>query len=145
MRPNNVIKIKIIKDGETIMEIPISEDIDECISKVRDELNELKSDFKDLKQIYLALADEVRLRMLIEFLNDKKKRFKDLLKEFNINPRMLTFNLWKMRRGGLIEKDKREYRVSPVALGSIAIAGIILNKVLRELRFGREWRRIEVE
>lgn len=140
-----MIKIKIERDGETIMEAPLNENWE----VVAEELREFEKDLSDIMDLYRTFTNENRLRMFLDFIEDRRKRFKEFLEKYDLNPKIVASNLDAFRRVGLINRGKRrEYILSPLGFGTF-IAAVVLRKILRELRGkrarGGEWRRIKVE
>ncbi|RLG60242.1 hypothetical protein DRN86_02985 [Candidatus Geothermarchaeota archaeon] len=141
-----MIKIKIERNGKTIFEVPLNGDWDRIIREMESEIEEFRKDLEEMTRLYKTFTNENRVKMLLDFIEERRKRFKEFLEEYKLNPKIVASNLENLRRAGLISKGgRREYYLSPLGFGAFMTAGVVLRRILRELQKGGEWRRIKVE
>jgi predicted transcriptional regulator len=84
----------------------------------------------------------------MDFLTTEKAswKFTDIKRHYDMNPRLVSFNLKKMLSGGLMVRRGREYHLSASGLGGFLTVSIFLRRVLNELeQYERERVRVEIE
>lgn len=142
MRGKKGLCIKIVKDGETLLEIPLEGD--RMMSVVGDSVHNLMRGLEKLSKIFDVMSNPIRLKILAKLATEGEQRFVDFVKDLDMNPRIASFNMKKMLEEGLVEKGESGYRISEAGKGCLAICGIGMNKFLKEVE-GTKWRRIRVE
>ena len=125
------LKILLIKDGKTIFELPLTPTLWSC-KKLKKELQEL--DFKYFLKLFHALSNIYRLKMMMKFFEDYglMLSFSDFMKEFNLNPKVVSENIKKLQECNLLEKSKDgKYKCSKIGEIEFLLISIALNRILK--------------
>jgi predicted transcriptional regulator len=139
------IKIQIVRDGRIIFEVPLVRGRT-LFDLVQREIEEVERDLDNLIEFFDALSNKDRLKMLMDFLTTEKISwtFSDIKRHYEMNPKLVSFNLKKMLTGGLMMRKGREYYLSTAGLGGFLTVSIFLRRVLNELgRYERERVRVK--
>lgn len=138
-----MIKVKLERNGQTILEVPIEEDIVRSLKLFE---NMVKEDVTRMVKIFKVLSNENRAKMLLELAKMNQGRFREFVGRMKLNPKVVTSNLEMLIREGLIEKVRKGYRVSKFGIGAIVTTMVLLRKIFEEIeKEERKWRRIKVE
>lgn len=142
-----MIRIRIERDGKTMMEFLLNEDMKRAVEELKGEVKNMEENIEEIIGLYKAFSNETRLKMFLDFVEEGRKRFKEFLEDRKLNPKIVSSNLDAFRRIGLIRRGRdREYLLSPLGIWAF-VATVILRRMMSELKRGkgREWRRIRVE
>jgi len=126
------LKLRLVQDGETIFEIPLSP-MDWPRKQLKNEFTMFEDDFRRFSKIFDALSNETRLRMMRRLVEeeDRTMSFADFMRELDLNPKIVWENSKKLREGGLLKKTGRgKYRCSE--FGQIAF--MMMSLALRRLK-----------
>lgn len=135
------LKIQIVRNDRVLLEAPLWPSVDEesCSQIVSSELRGLDEELLTLTDLFETLANETRLRMLAEMV-EESRRFSDFMHGMHLNPKIVSENLSKMLRQNLIQKRERKgYAISPLGLGSLLTMCVVLKRIRRELQKERRW------
>jgi|YelNatPaOPRAMG01_1025707.scaffolds.fasta_scaffold24232_5 predicted transcriptional regulator len=125
------LKILLVKDGKTIFELPLTPTLWSC-KKLKKELQEL--DFEYFLKLFHALSNIYRLKMMMKFFEDYglMLSFSDFMKEFNLNPKVVSENIKKLQECNLLEKSKDgKYKCSKIGEIEFLLISIALNRILK--------------
>ena len=128
------LKLQLVKDKQVIFEIPLSDE-DWAERNLRDELRIIEEELRRFSEIFEALSNETRIRMMRRFLSeeDASLRFADLMQDLNLNPKIVWENLGKLSRCGFLEKTGRgRYRCSEYGQRAFMLMGLAV-KLLMEM------------
>lgn len=128
------LKLQLVKDEQVIFEIPLS-DKDWAEGSLRDELGIIEEELQRFSEIFEALSNETRIRMMRRFLSeeDASLRFADLMQDLNLNPKIVWENLGKLSRCGFLEKTGRgRYRCSEYGQRAFMLMSLAI-KLLMEM------------
>jgi len=126
------LKLQLVRDGETIFEIPLSP-MDWPRKQLKDEFITFEDDFRRFSKIFDALSNETRLRMMRRLVEeeDRTMSFADFMRELDLNPKTVWENSRKLRDGGFLEKTGRG-KYSCSEFGQIAF--MMMSLALRHLK-----------
>jgi len=140
---DNLIRVKLERNGQTILEIPIEEDVVKSLELLE---NVIKGDITRMVKVFKALSNENRAKMLLELAKMDQGRFKEFVERMRLNPKVVTSNLEMLVKEGLVEKVMRGYRVSKFGISAIVTTMVLLRKIFEEIEEEkRKWRRVKVE
>ena len=128
------LKLQLVKDKQVIFEIPLSDE-DWAGRSLEDELRIIEEELRRFSEIFEALSNETRIRMMRRFLSeeDASLRFADLMQDLNLNPKIVWENLGKLSRCGFLEKTGRgRYRCSEYGQRAFMLMGLAV-KLLMEM------------
>ena len=127
-----VLKLRIVRNGRTILEIPLEEPgWRRFQSLLRSEFKEFDRGYKSLIRFFETVANETRFKMLQEMMHDEK-RFSDFMSEMELNPKTVNENLKILRERKLVRKSHHRYRASPLGIGCF-LTVFALRKIIDEL------------
>ncbi|MFX0069026.1 MAG: ArsR family transcriptional regulator [Candidatus Hodarchaeota archaeon] len=127
-----VLKLRIIRNGRTILEIPLEEPGWRRLQSVlKSEFKEFDRGHRSLIRFFETLANETRFRMLEEMLHDEK-RFSDFMAEMELNPKTVNENLKILRERKLVRKAHHRYKASPLGIGCF-LTVFALRRIIDEL------------
>jgi DNA-binding transcriptional ArsR family regulator len=124
------LKLKLVRNGETIFEIPLSP-TDWSRPKLNNELEAFKADFQRFSKIFTALSNETRLMMMKRLMEEEDRtiHFADFMRDLQLNPKIVWENSRKLREGGLLEKIGRgRYRCSEFGVTSFMMMSLALRR-----------------
>jgi len=126
------LKLQLVRDGHVIFEVPIS--ITEWPKdRLEDELESIEESLHRFSEIFDALSNETRIRMMRELLmrENASVRFADLMQDLDLNPKIVWENLGKLSRCGFLEKTGRgKYRCSEFGQRAFMLMGLALRRLL---------------
>lgn len=128
------LKLQLVRDEQVIFEIPLT-DKDWAEGSFKDELGIIEEELQRFSEIFEALSNETRIRMMRRFLSeeDASLRFADLMQDLNLNPKIVWENLGKLSRCGFLEKTGRgRYRCSEYGQRAFMLMGLAI-KLLMEM------------
>ncbi|MBS7657820.1 MAG: winged helix-turn-helix domain-containing protein [Candidatus Bathyarchaeia archaeon] len=128
------LKLLLVKDGETIFEIPLTSTF-WSYEKLKREIQDL--DFNHFLKLFQALSNVYRLKMMMKLLeyNELMLSFSDFMREFNLNPKVVSENIKKLQECELLEKSKNgKYRCSKIGEIELLLISIVLNRVLKLIK-----------
>jgi len=128
------LKLQLVKDKQVIFEIPLSDE-DWAGRSLKDELRIIEEELRRFSEIFEALSNETRIRMMRRFLSeeDASLRFADLMQDLNLNPKIVWENLGKLSRCGFLEKTGRgRYRCSEYGQRAFMLMSLAI-KLLMEM------------
>lgn len=102
------LRLRLVRDGETLFEIPLSPQ-DWSKQALEEELEENDDSLQRLSKIFDALSHETRLRMMSHLVeaNDRTLTFAEFMQDLDLNPKIVWENSRKLEEGGLLEKTGR--------------------------------------
>jgi len=126
------LKIRLIKDGEVLLEIPIS--IAEWSKEnLESEMNMIEEEFQKFSRILSALSNETCMKMMWSFMmkEDSSLRFAELMQSLNLNPKIVWENLGRLSECGFLEKIGRgRYRCSEYGRRAFMLMGLAMRQIL---------------
>ncbi|MFQ6085687.1 MAG: winged helix-turn-helix domain-containing protein [Candidatus Bathyarchaeia archaeon] len=132
-----MLKIQIVRGGRVLFEAPLvtPPTVKERHRRAIDEeLQGLSEDFSSISNLLDTLANETRLRMLADMVQESR-RFSDFMREMHLNPKIVSENLNRMLNQNLIQRrQKRRYMISPLGWGSLLTMCVVLRRVRGELQ-----------
>lgn len=102
------LKLQLVRDGETLFEIPLSPE-DWSKKDLDAELRETEESFQKFSKVFDVLSHETRLRMMSRLVeaDDHTLSFADFMQDLDLNPKIVWENSKKLEEGGLLEKTGR--------------------------------------
>lgn len=129
------LKLQLVNDGEIIWEIPLS--ISEWVKEdLEAEIDGIKRRLDSYSDIFEALKNQNRMRMLCSLIEDKNHtlNFTDFMEKFSMNPKLVRENVLKLRYVGLIDKPGRgEYRLTKKGQFCFMMINLTLKKILNSI------------
>ncbi|MBS7655163.1 winged helix-turn-helix transcriptional regulator [Candidatus Bathyarchaeota archaeon] len=128
------LKLLLVKDGETILEVPLTPTLWHR-EKFRKELQEL--DFNYFRKLFQALSNVYRLKMMTKFFEDDELMlsFSDFMREFSLNPKIVSENIKKLQECDLLEKSEDgKYKCSKLGEIEFLLVSIALNRILKFIK-----------
>ncbi len=129
------LKLLLVKDDEIISEIPLS--LEEWPRKrLEDELDSFEKEFDQFSKFFQALAHENRLRIMKRLFEDEDVTlgFVDLMKDLDLNPKIVWESTKKLRETGLVTKSENgKYSCSELGQAEFLMVGIALRRLLEIL------------
>lgn len=130
-----MLKLKLVEDGRVLMELPLSSGSWER-GELKNEFQDLEGDMERLSKLFHAFSSSSRMRMMRSFFEraDRSMAFTELMNELEMNPKVVWDCTKRLRRIGLIEKD-REGRYRPTRGGEaqFLMASVALRRLLQIL------------
>lgn len=130
------LRLLLVKGNKVLAEVPILADADANKEFFEKEIVQFQDDeFKELSELYDALSNEDRLRMLSKmFTSDKPVRFVDFMNDLELNQKLVSEYCKRMMSSGLVRSRERgKYEVSPLGLGSFFVATVALRRIMKAL------------
>lgn len=129
------LKLLLVKDDEIISEIPLS--LEEWPrNRLEDELDSLEKEFDQFSKFFHALAHENRLRIMKRLFEDEDATlgFVDLMKDLDLNPKIVWESTKKLRETGLVTKSENgKYSCSELGQAEFLMVSIALRQLLEIL------------
>ena len=125
------LKSLLVRDGKTVFDVPLFP-LDESRNELVGELDAFKERFQRPSKIFNALSNETHLMMkqLIEKRNHTIN-FLDLMRDLDLNPKLVWENTKKLSEGGLLEKIGRgSYRCSNFGETSFILVSLALRRLI---------------
>lgn len=129
------LKLRLVRDGETIFEMPLSP-MDWSRDELEREFKTTEGDFQGLSKIFDALSHETRLRMMRRLVEeeDQTLSFAEFMRDLNLNPKTVWENSRKLREGGFLEKTSRgKYRCSEFGQTAFMLMSLALRRLMESL------------
>ncbi len=126
------LKLQILKDGETIFEMPLSFS-DWRKEELEDELHSMEEEFQRLSRLFSALSNMTRLMMMKRIMEeeDHTASFTDFMRDLNLNPKLVREYTRKLSECGLLEKVGRgRYRCSESGETSFIVLSLALRRLM---------------
>jgi DNA-binding transcriptional ArsR family regulator len=128
------LRLQLVRNGEVLFEMPLSPG-EWPRDQLENELEAFESDFQRASDIFDALSNETRLRMMRRLVEEKDRtmNFADFMRDLDMNPKLVWENTKKLSKGGLLEKvDRGRYRCSEFGQTGFMLISLAL-KHLREI------------
>ncbi|UCH56885.1 MAG: winged helix-turn-helix transcriptional regulator, partial [Candidatus Bathyarchaeota archaeon] len=107
-----MLKLILVEDGKVLWEAPLQARAWDR-GTLRLEFDEIEQEMERFEAVFHALANEGRMRMMRAFFRDLERpmAFTELMNELGMNPKIVSESTKRLRRSGLIEKNKEgKYR-----------------------------------
>jgi len=128
------IKLKLVCDGETLFEIPLSPD-EWPKQTLDDEFAATDASFQKFSKIFTALSHETRLRMMRRLMqsDDRTLSFADFMQDLDLNPKLVWENSRKLEEGGLVEKTGRGRYACSEFGGAFMMLSLALRRLIESV------------
>lgn len=129
------LKMRLVRDGETIFEIPLSP-VDWPKERLEDELRTLEEDSRRLSKIFDALSNETRLMMMRRLIEEEGRamNFSDFMRDLELNPKTVWDNARKLSEVGLLKKAGRgRYRCSDLGQSAFMMMNLALIRLIEAM------------
>ena len=126
-----MLKLKLVKDGETLWEIPLqARNWDR--SSLHREFEEIDNEIKRFEATFNALANTGRMRMMRAFFDlERPVGFTELMNELGMNPKIVSDSTKRLRNTGMIEKDEQgKYRPTRTGEAQFLMMSVALRRML---------------
>ena len=130
------LKLQLVRDGETILEVPLSPS-DWPRDELENEFRNAEESFEQLSRIFDALSHETRLRMMQCLMEDENQTmsFADFMRDLNLNPKIVWENSRKLSEGGFLEKTSRgQYSCSEFGQNAFMMMSLALRRLIESLK-----------
>ena len=129
------LRLLLVKDNEVISEIPLS--LEQWPREsLEDELESFEKEFDQFSKLFNALAHQNRLRIMKRLFEDENATlgFIDLMKDLDLNPKIVWESTKKLRESGLLVKSENgKYRCSESGQAEFLMVSIALRRLLQIL------------
>jgi DNA-binding transcriptional ArsR family regulator len=128
------LKLQLVRDGETVFEIPLS--LDEWSKQsLEDEFEATEESFQKFSKIFTALSHETRLKMMRRLMesDDRTLSFADFMQDLELNPKIVWENSKKLEEGGLVEKTGRGRYVCSEFGGTFMMLSLALHRLIESI------------
>ena len=129
------LRLLLVKDDEVISEIPLS--LDQWPrERLEDELESFEKEFDQFSRLFHALAHQNRLRIMKRLFEDENVTlgFVDLMKDLDLNPKIVWESTKKLRESGLLMKSESgKYSCSKPGQAEFLMVSIALRHLLQIL------------
>jgi DNA-binding transcriptional ArsR family regulator len=129
------LKLRLVRNGETIFEIPLSP-ADWPRQQLENEFKASEHSFQRFSKIFDALSHETRLRMMRRLMEeeDRTMSFADFMRDLNLNPKIVWENSRKLRDGGFLQKTARgKYSCSEFGQTAFMMMSLALRRLIESL------------
>jgi len=129
------LKLQIVRNGETIFEMPLSPK-EWPRKELLTELDDFQDDFRRFSKLFNALSNETRLMMMTRIMEKRNRtiNFSDYMRELDLNPKLVWENTRKLRDGGLLVKVGRgRYRCSEFGEMGFIMMSLALRRIIEVL------------
>ena len=128
------LRLLLMRGNDVLWEMPLftdgwpKDDLDE-------ELEGLETEFDSLSEVFDALSHKNRLMIMKSLLEEGPTlNFSALMRELNMNPKMVRESTRKLREGGLLRQPERgKYECSRAGQASFLTLTLTLKHLLRAL------------
>jgi hypothetical protein len=130
-----MLKLMLVEDGRVLLEMPLSSGSWDR-GDLRHEFEDLEDDMERLSKLFHAFSSSSRMRMMRSFFDraDRSMAFTELMNELEMNPKIVWDCTRRLRRIGLIEKDREgKYRPTRGGEAQFLVASIALGRLLQIL------------
>ena len=129
------LKLQLVRDDKIILEIPLSP-LDWPKDQLETEFREFEEDFEKFSNMFGALANQTRLRMMRRLVEeeDSTMNFADFMRDLDLNPKTVWENSRKLSDGGFLTKTGRgTYRCSEFGQSAFMTLSLALRRLLESL------------
>jgi DNA-binding transcriptional ArsR family regulator len=129
------LKLKLVKDGKTIFEIPLSP-TDWPKDQLETELAAFEEDFQKFSSMFDALSNQTRLKMMRRLVQEENStmNFADFMRDLDLNPKTVWENSKKLSDGGFLTKTGRgTYSCSEFSQSAFLTLSLALRRLLESL------------
>ena len=130
------LSVQLVRDGKVILEIPLEREEWEKVD-LDSELEQLESALDESTDMHDVFSNRVRSRMLWEMVRSSDRRFSELMDLMDANQKIVSENLQRMMRKGLVErvvKRPGEVHYVPTDLGfATTLTCVVMQRILDEL------------
>ncbi len=129
------IKLQLVRDGKKILEIPLSP-LDWPKDQLETEFKEFEDDFQKFSNIFDALANQTRLKMMRRLVEAEEctMNFADFMRDLGLNPKTVWENSKKLSDSGFITKTGRgTYYCSEFSQSAFLTLSLALRRLLESL------------
>ena len=129
------LKLKLVKDGKTIFEIPLSP-TDWPKDQLETELAAFEEDFQKFSNMFDALSNQTRLKMMRRLVQEENStmNFADFMRDLDLNPKTVWENSKKLSDGGFLTKTGRgTYTCSQFGQTTFLTLSLALRRLLESL------------
>ena len=137
------LKLRLVRDGKTIMEIPISP-TDWAKDQLETEFEAFEEDFQKISSMFEALSNHTRLKMMRRLVEeeDSTMTFSNFMKDLDLNPKTVWENSRKLRDGGFLTKTGRgTYYCSEFGQSAFLTMSVVLRRLLKHFEEIENYRR----
>ncbi|MEM2136894.1 MAG: winged helix-turn-helix domain-containing protein [Candidatus Methanomethylicia archaeon] len=123
------LKIQLVRDGEVIWELPIT-------SKTYATIDDVWNRCEEIAEIFEALSHETRIKMLMKLMEEYPEpvSFAEIMREFDLNPKIVWENIRKLSVIGILEKsDRGRYQCSKNGRILFTTLALTLTKIMELL------------
>jgi DNA-binding HxlR family transcriptional regulator len=131
-----MLKLMLVEDGKVLWEIPLQTRAWDRRSLMR-ELEDVEDEIDRFEAVFQALANEGRMRMMRSFFREegRPRGFTELMNELGMNPKVVSDSTKRLRRTGLIEKNKQgKYKTTRAGEAQFLMMSVALKRMLEFLR-----------
>lgn len=125
----------LTKDDKIICEIPLLADSWQK-ETLENELNALETEFDRFSDFFDALSNITRLHIMKRLFQNKDRTlgFADLMKDLDLNPKIVWESTRKLCKSGLLEKNEDgKYRCSQTAQAEFLLVSLALRRLFQAL------------
>jgi len=129
------LKIQLIRDGKTILEIPLSP-LDWPKDQLETEFKAFEDDIHKFSSMFDALSNQTRLKMMRRLVEaeDSTMNFADFMRDLDLNPKTVWENSKKLSDGGFLTKTSRgTYFCSEFSQSAFLTLSLALRRLLESL------------
>jgi hypothetical protein len=129
------LKLQLVRDGKIILEVPLSP-MGWPKDQIEAEFSEFEDDYERLSNMFSALANQTRLRMMKRLVEDEDStmNFADFMKELDLNPKTVWENSRKLSDGGFLTKTGRgTYQCSEFGQSAFLTLSLVLRRLLESM------------
>jgi DNA-binding transcriptional ArsR family regulator len=137
------LKLQLVRDGETILEIPLSP-LDWPKDQLETEFKEFEDEIQKFSSMFDALSNQTRLKMMRRLVEaeDSTMNFADFIRDLDLNPKTVWENSKKLSDGGFITKTGRgTYCCSEFGQSAFLTLSLALRRLLESLEEIEDLRR----
>lgn len=130
------LRLQLVRDGVTILEVPLSP-ADWPREELENEFKNAEESFEQLSKIFDALSHETRLRMMQHLVEDENQTmsFADFMRDLSLNPKIVWENSRKLSEGGFLEKTSRgQYSCSEFGENAFMMMSLVLRRLIESLK-----------
>ncbi|UCH56669.1 MAG: winged helix-turn-helix transcriptional regulator [Candidatus Bathyarchaeota archaeon] len=130
-----MLKLMLVEDGKVLWETPLQARAWDR-GTLRREFDEIEQEMERFGAVFLALANEGRMRMMRAFFRDLERpmAFTELMNELGMNPKIVSESTKRLRRSGLIEKNKEgKYRPTRTGEAQFLMMSVAMRRMLEIL------------
>jgi predicted transcriptional regulator len=124
----------LVENGEVLLEVPLSARSWDR-SRLEREFEDFERDLERISRLFNTFSNANRMRMMRAFFEREKSiAFTELMRELDMNPKLIWDSTRKLTRVGLIEKDDQgRYRTTREGEAQFLMASIALRKLFELL------------